>query len=129
MAGGPRLADVLSLVKTSPVMRRLPLSMPSADDPCLKRRGGIISGFAVTYSRVLRASRAEIIDAVEGPGPVEPLVLVNGHRGTDHAGASTNRIQSDAHPECCGIDRVFLATTPEQFEALTEAVGASRRVT
>ena len=108
-------------------MRRLPLSMSSAEDPCLTWRGGIISGFAVTYSRVLRASRAEIIDAVEAAGPVEPLVLINGNRGTDHAGACTNRIRSDAHPECEGVDRVFLATTPEQFVALAEAVGAQRR--
>jgi hypothetical protein len=77
---------------------------------------------------VLRASRAEIIDAVEGAGPVEPLVLVNGNRGTDHAGSSTNQTRSDAHPECEGVDRVFLATTPEQFVALAEAVGADVRV-
>jgi hypothetical protein len=50
----------------------------------LKRRGGIISGGG-TFSRALRASRAEIIDAVGG-GAVGLLVLVNGNRGTDHAG-------------------------------------------
>ena len=105
-----------------------PFSAPSSSPDRLLRRGGIISGFAVTYSRALRASRAEIIDAVDGSGAVEPLVLVNGRRGTDHAGASTNRIRSDAHPECDGVDRVFLATTLDQFEALAEAVGAEVRV-
>ena len=94
----------------------------------LKRRGGIISGFAYTFSRALRASRAEIIDAVDGTGGVEPLVLVNGNRGTDHAGASTNRIRSEERPNCTGIDRVFLALTPRQFEALGEAVNADVRV-
>lgn len=109
-------------------MRRPSSLASSSEVPRLKRRGGIISGFAVTYSRALRASRAEIIDAVDGSGAVTPLVLVNGHRGTDHAGASTNRIRSDAHPECNGVDRVFLAVTPEQFEVLAEAVGAEVRV-
>jgi hypothetical protein len=97
-------------------MRRFPPLTSSSDVPRLKRRGGIICGFATTFSRALRASRAEIIDAV------------NGNRGTDHAGASTNRTQSEAHPECEGVDRVFLATTPEQFEALAAAVGAEVRV-
>jgi hypothetical protein len=109
-------------------MRRRSSLTSSSDVPRLKRRGGIISGFAVTYSRALRASRAEIIDAVDGSGAVTPLVLVNGNRGTDHAGASTNRIRSDAHPEREGVDRVYLAVTPEQFEALAEAVGAEVRV-
>ncbi len=90
----------------------------------LKRLGGIITGFADTYSKALRASRAEIIEAIEGEGPVSPLVLVNGHRGTDHAGASTNRIRSDDHPECAGVDKVFIAVTPEQFETLAAQVGA-----
>ncbi len=103
-------------------------SRSSSNSPRLKRRGGIISGFAVTFSRALQASRAEIIDAVEGDGAVEPLVLVNGNRGTDHAGGSTNRIRSDAPPDCEGVDRVFLATTLDQFEALAEAVGAEVRV-
>lgn len=107
-------------------MRRSPQS--SLGTARLTRRGGLISGFAVAFSRALRASRAEIIDAVEGEGPVDPLVLVNGNRGTDHAGASTNRIRSHAHPEQGGVDRVFIATTPAQFEALAEAVGAEIRV-
>lgn len=100
----------------------------SSEPDRLQRWGGIISGFAVTFSQALQASRAEIIDAVDGDGAVEPLVLVNGNRGTDHAGASTNRIHSDDHPECDGVDRVFLATTLDQFEALAEAVGAEVRV-
>lgn len=94
------------------------------DTPRLKRHGGIISGFAYTYSKALRASRAEIIDAVDGENAIETLVLVNGNRGTDHAGASTNRIRSDKHPEQDGCNRVYIATTPEQFEALAASVGA-----
>lgn len=94
------------------------------DTPRLKKHGGIISGFAYTYSQALRASRAEIIDAVDGENAIETLVLVNGYRGTDHAGASTNRIRSTDHPEQTGCDRVYIATTPEQFEALAAAVGA-----
>jgi hypothetical protein len=109
-------------------MRRFSPLASSSDVPRLKRRGGIISGFAVTFSRALRASRAEIIDAVDGSGAVDHLVLVNGNRGTDHAGASTNRIRSNAHPECEGIDRVFLAVTTEQFDALAGAVGAEVQV-
>ncbi len=98
------------------------------EPPRLKRHGGIISGFAYTYSKALQASRAEIIDAVDGKNAVETLVLVNGNRGTDHAGGSTNRIQSDEHPEHEGCDRVYIATTPQQFEALAAAVGADATV-
>lgn len=94
------------------------------DTPRLKRHGGIISGFAFTYSKALQASRAEIIDAVDGENAVDTIVLVNGNRGTDHAGDSTNRIRSDEHPEQNGCDRVYIATTPQQFEALAAAVGA-----
>lgn len=105
-------------------MQQRPAPQSQTSSSRLQRRGGIISGFASTFSGALQASRAEIIDAVDGEGGIDPLVLVNGHRGTDHAGASTNRIRSDEHPNCEGVDRVFLATTPEQFEALAEAVGA-----
>lgn len=109
-------------------MSRCQSAPSSSNVPRLKRRGGIISGFAATYSRALRASRAEIIDAVDGSGTVDPLVLVNGNRGTDHAGGSTNCIRSEARPERTGVDRVFLAVTPEQFKALAAAVGAEVRV-
>lgn len=91
----------------------------------LKRWGGIITGFAQTYSRALQASRAEIIEAVDGDEALDTVALVNGHRGTDHAGASPNRIRSDAHPDCDGVDRVFIAVTPEQFDALASRVGAT----
>ncbi|MFB6232494.1 MAG: hypothetical protein ABEL04_15200 [Salinibacter sp.] len=98
---------------------------PSSGPPGrLKRLGGVISGFAYTYSRALRASRAEIIEAVDGDGSVDTLVMVNGHRGTDHAGASTNRTRSNDHSDCDGVNRVFIAVTPEQFEALAARVGA-----
>ena len=91
----------------------------------LKRYGGIICGPAYAYSRALKASRAEVIRAVDGEDAVETLVMVNGHRGTDHAGHSTNRIRSDAHPECAGTDTVYIGVTPSQFRALAEQVGAT----
>lgn len=98
----------------------------SRDPDRLTRFGGVITGFASTYSRALNASRAEIIDAVERE--VEPLVLVNGNRGTDHAGASTNRTRSPGHPDCDGVDQVFIAVTPAQFATLAAQVGADVRV-
>ncbi|MEF8817319.1 MAG: hypothetical protein V5A58_11050 [Salinibacter sp.] len=90
----------------------------------LKRFGGIICGSAYVYSRALQASRAEVIRAVDGEDAVETLMVVNGHRGTDHAGHSTNRIRSDAHPECTGTDTIYIAVTPRQLQALVARVGA-----
>lgn len=98
--------------------------MKDQSDMKLNRRGGVICGFACAFSRTLRASRAEVIDAVDGSRSIAPLALVNGNRGTDHAGASTNRIRSERHPDCDGVDRIFIAVTPQQFEALANAVGA-----
>lgn len=117
---------------------KTPERMPSHESPNrpsstpalapLKRWGGIVSGFARTYSRALGASRAEVIDAVDGPQAVDTLVVVNGHRGTDHSGAAPNRICSPDHPEHDGVDRVFIAATPSQLEAIAERVGADVRV-
>ncbi|MCS3697992.1 hypothetical protein [Salinibacter ruber] len=91
----------------------------------LKRFGGIICGPAYIYSRALKASRAEIIRAVDGDDAVDTLVMVNGHRGTDHAGGSTNRTRSDAHPGCTGVDTVYIGVTPSQLRALADRVGAT----
>lgn len=91
----------------------------------LKQLGGIICGSAYVYSQALKASRAEIIQAVDGDEGIDTLVMVNGHRGTDHAGGSTNRIQSDEHPECNGVDTVYIAVTPSQFQTLAARVGAT----
>ena len=104
-----------------------PPSVPRSGDPQtagLTRWGGVIAGYAQTYSNALKASRAEVVDAVDGADAVDTLALVNGHRGTDHSGEATNRIRSAAHPEHEGVDRIFIATTPAQFEALAERVGA-----
>lgn len=102
------------------------MSNQSAGPPGrLKQLGGIICGSAYIYSRALQASRAEIIRAVDGEDAVDTLVLVNGHRGTDHAGHSTNRIRSSEHPDCTGVDTVYIAVTPSQFEALANRVGAT----
>jgi len=91
----------------------------------LNRFGGIICGSAYVYSQALKASRAEIIQAVDGDDAVDTLVMVNGHRGTDHTGDSTNRIRSDEHPDCTGADTVYIALTPRQFQALATRVGAT----
>ncbi|MFB6272907.1 MAG: hypothetical protein ABEL51_08455 [Salinibacter sp.] len=101
---------------------------PSSGSPeRLKRWGGLITGFAYTYSRALQASRAEIIKAVDGEGAIDTMVVVNGHRGTDHSGRAVNRIRSDEHPDRNGVDRVLIAVTPEQFETLAMRVGATVR--
>lgn len=102
-----------------------PTNCPSGSPGRLKRWGGIITGFAQTYSRALQASRAEIIEAVDGDASLDTVALVNGHRGTDHAGNAPNRIRSDVHPDHDGVDRVFIAVTPEQFDALASRVGAT----
>jgi hypothetical protein len=102
---------------------------PSSGPPGrLTQFGGIICGSAYVYSRALKASRAEIIQAVDGEDAVDTLVMVNGHRGTDHAGGSTNRIRSDQHPDCTGVDTIYIAVTPPQFEALAARVGAQVEV-
>jgi hypothetical protein len=95
---------------------------------CLKQFGGIICGSAYVYSRALEASRAEVIQAVDGEDAVDTLAMVNGHRGTDHAGDSTNRIRSNQHPDCTGVDTIYIAVTPRQFQALAARVGAKVEV-
>ncbi len=102
-----------------------PKNQTSGPPGRLKRFGGMICGSAYIYSQALQASRAEIIRAVDGDDAVDTLVMVNGHRGTDHAGDSTNRIRSDEHPEYTGVDTVYIAVTPTQFQALAERVGAT----
>lgn len=90
----------------------------------LSRYGGYVTGFAETFAGALRASRAEIIDAVDGADPeVDTFMVINGNRGTDSPGGSTNRIQSEDHDRD-GVDRVFIGVTLDQFEQLGEVVGA-----
>ncbi|MBB4060158.1 hypothetical protein GGP80_000512 [Salinibacter ruber] len=62
---------------------------------------------------------------MDGDDAVDTLVMVNGHRGTDHAGGSTNRTRSDAHPGCTGVDTVYIGVTPSQLRALADRVGAT----
>ena len=89
----------------------------------LKRYGGLITGFADTFAGAMEATRAEIIAAVDGDEPVETEIVVNGNRGTDNPGGSTNRIESEEHDREA-VDRVFLALTTEQFEALGDRLDA-----
>jgi len=105
-----------------------PQNQSSGPPGRLKQLGGIICGSAYIYSQALQASRAEIIRAVDGDNAVDTLVMVNGHRGTDHAGDSTNRIRSDEHPDCTGVDTVYIAVTPRQFKALAGRVGATVKI-
>jgi hypothetical protein len=55
-------------------------------------------------------------------------MVINGNRGTDHPGRSTNRIRSEEHPGRYGVDRVFIGVTLDQFERLGGEVGAEVRV-
>jgi hypothetical protein len=90
----------------------------------LKRYAGYLTGFAETFAGALNATRTEIIDLVDGEKPqVETEMVVNGNRGTDAPGGSTNRIKSDDYDRE-GVDRVFICTRLGQFEALASAVGA-----
>lgn len=89
----------------------------------LHRYGGYITGLATTFSAALKVPRAEIVRAVDGDEPVESEIVVNGNRGTDNPGGSTNRIRSEDHDRD-GVDAVFVALTADQFERLAEAVGA-----
>ena len=88
----------------------------------LRRYGGLITGFADTFAGALEVSRAAILDAVNGP--VSTFIYIDGREGTANPGGSTNRIESDDYPERDGTDRIFLALTTEQLEALGDAVGA-----
>lgn len=87
----------------------------------LRRYGGIVSGFARIYAAALDVTREAVLDAV---ADVETFIYIDGNEGTSNPGGSQNRIQSDEHPDRTGADRVFIALTLEQFEALGDAVGA-----
>ena len=89
----------------------------------LKRYGGLITGFADTFAGAMEATRAEIIAAVDGDEPVETEIVVNGNRGTDNPGGSTNRIESEEHDREA-VDRVFICVTPEQLESLGDRLDA-----
>jgi hypothetical protein len=95
----------------------------SSKDKSLREYGGFYTGMATTFAGALETSRDAIVEAVDGSDPVETFISVNGNRGTDAPGGSTNRIKSDEH-DLTGVDRVFIAVTKEQFEALAERVGA-----
>jgi hypothetical protein len=91
----------------------------SSKDKSLREYGGFYTGMATTFAGALETSRDAIVEAVDGSDPVETFISVNGNRGTDAPGGSTNRIN-----DLTGVDRVFIAVTKEQFEALAERVGA-----
>lgn len=95
----------------------------SSKDDSLRTYGGFYTGMATTFAGALQTSREAIIEAVDGPGAIDTFISVNGNRGTDAPGGSINRIKSDEH-DLTGVDRVFIAVTREQFEALAERIGA-----
>jgi hypothetical protein len=78
---------------------------------------------ASTFAGALQVSREAVVEAVDGPDPIDTFISLTGNRGTDDPGGSTNRIKSDEH-DLTGVDRIFIAVTEEQFEALAERVGA-----
>lgn len=89
----------------------------------LRSYGGYLTGMAETFAGALEVSREAILDAVDGSDPIDTFMIVNGNRGSDNPGGSTNRIKSDDHDRD-GVDRVFVGLTKEQFEALGDSVGA-----
>lgn len=95
----------------------------SSKDNTLRTYGGFYTGMASTFAGALQTSREAIIKAVDGPNAIDTFISVNGNRGTDAPGGSTNRIKSDEH-DLTGVDRVFIAVTKEQFETLADRVGA-----
>jgi len=95
-----------------------------SDGGRLKRYAGYITGYAETFAGALDTSREAILDAVDGPDPVETFMLVDGRRGTDNPGGSTNRIRSKEHDRE-GVDHVFVGCTLSQFETLAHRVGAT----
>ncbi len=95
----------------------------SSKDNSLRTYGGFYTGMASTFAGALRVSREAVVEAVDGPDPIDTFISLNGNRGTDDPGGSTNRIKSDEH-DLTGVDRIFIAVTEEQFEALAERVGA-----
>jgi hypothetical protein len=78
---------------------------------------------ASTFAKALQVSREAVVEAVDGPGAIDTFICLNGNRGTDEPGGSTNRIKSDRYDRT-GVDRVFIAVTEEQFETLASRVGA-----
>jgi hypothetical protein len=108
-------------------------AVPGGDDRFsggerLHRYGGYVTGLAKTFAAALKVSREAVIHAVDGDKPVESEILVNGNRGTDNPGGSTNRIRSEDYPDRDGVDAVFVALTTDQFERLAEAVGRGGEV-
>lgn len=96
----------------------------SSRDETLRTYGGLLTGWASTFAGALKVSREAVIEAVDGPDAIDTFISLNGNRGTDDPGGSTNRIRSDEH-DLSGVDRVFIAVTEEQFEALAERVGTA----
>ncbi|MFB6248261.1 MAG: hypothetical protein ABEL97_06805 [Salinibacter sp.] len=95
----------------------------SSTDKSLRAYGGYYTGMASTFAGALQTSREAVIEAVDGPDAIDTFISLNGNRGTDEPGGSTNRIESEEYDRT-GVDRVFIAVTEEQFEALADRVGA-----
>jgi hypothetical protein len=94
----------------------------SSKDNTLRTYGGLYTGWASTFAGALEVSREAVVEAVDGSGAIDTFISLNGNRGTDAPGGSTNRIESDDHDQT-GVDRVFIAVTKEQFETLADRVG------
>jgi hypothetical protein len=89
----------------------------------LRAYGGLLTGWASTFAGALEVSRGAVVEAVDGPSAIDTFIALNGNRGTDAPGGSTNQIRSEEHDQG-GVDKVFIAVTEDQFEALAERVGA-----
>lgn len=88
----------------------------------LRGYGGYLTGYAETFAAALKVSRDEVIEAVDGSDAMETFMVVNGNRGTDAPGGSTNRIESEDHDRT-GVDKVFVGLTKDQFEQLGDRLG------
>jgi hypothetical protein len=93
----------------------------------LRSYGGYLTGFADVFAGALEVSREAILDAVDGADPIDTFMLVDGRRGSDNPGGSTNRIRSDEHDRE-GVNRIFIGLTKEQFQRLANVVGAEVEV-
>jgi hypothetical protein len=96
-----------------------------SDGGRLKRYAGYITGYAETFAGALNVGREAIIGAAQ---EVETFMYIDGRRGTDNPGGSTNRTRSEDYPDREGVDKVFIGLTLEQFERLGDEVGAAVEV-
>jgi hypothetical protein len=122
----PNLADAQKLSnKGLGAHHRTQGSEDYSDGGRLKRYAGYVTGYAETFAGALNVGHEAIIEAASD---IETFMYIDGRRGTDNPGGSTNRTRSEDYPDREGVDKVFIALTLEQFERLGDEVGAAVEV-